>query len=130
MRGTLLASVLQAVVFWVLGWVFVGVVLVTLPFPVPWPLTLMTHRGIAGEDYKQCGWLVWLLVFNTVLRPRIVEVLVGKERDGLLMGPAGKAVGGAIAAAVAVPVGAVSGAVSTAWGAAAGVLGGGNKKAK
>ena len=68
---------LQAANFWLISSLFNGVVFATLPFkPFPF-VTMMTHRGLPGEDYTQAGYLFFFALGGMCIRPLVAKLLGG-----------------------------------------------------
>ena len=75
MRGTMPFMVLQVVHYFVISYLYSGVVFARLPFTPVAPFSLMTHRGLAGDDYREAGFLLFFTLGNVAIKPIITKLL-------------------------------------------------------
>ena len=91
-QGLLDFSVADVGSFWLLSWLWAGIVVMRLPFaPISW-VSAMTHRSLEGEDMREVSYLGVYILASMALRPFITR-LFGPQTS-----PAAGAAGAGVAA--------------------------------
>ena len=76
MRGAALRGALPRLALWLLAAVWPAAAAAALPVAVPWPLSLASHAGVAGDDAREVSvaflWLLAGAVAQRVLVPALL----------------------------------------------------------